>query len=337
MPTLPPQLRPPLPLAAAKPVNHIPAPTALPGGCFYEPKWDGFRTSLTVTDDGAVLTSRQGKDLTRYFPDVIAAAEDQIPPGCIVDGETLIWANGRLDFNSLQQRMITSKAALPAFIRERPASFAAFDVLAVAGQDTRTLPLRDRRALLEELARTWEPPLNLSPATTDPDEAAIWFEQLPETGVEGLVVKGSGQPYEGGVRQWLKVKHRQDLDVICAAVIGRRDHPTAIVAGLPIGGRLWIVGRSTQLTAAASKALAAHLHIPRENHPWPEEITPGTLDRFTKDRSPVRLTRVEPIVVEVSADVAWSGRSFRHPLRYLRARPELNPNEVTVPAHLADG
>jgi hypothetical protein len=150
-------------------------------------------------------------------------------------------------------------------------------------------------------------------------------------------VKGSGQPYEGGVRQWLKVKHRQDLHVVCAAVIGRRDRPTAIVAGLPISGRLWIVGRSTQLTAAASKALAAHLHIPRENHPWPEEITPGILDRFTKEKAPVRLTRVEPMVVEVSADVAWSGRSFRHPLRYLRDRPELNPDAVEVPAQLRHG
>ncbi|WP_411373298.1 ATP-dependent DNA ligase [Arthrobacter sp. MPF02] len=183
----------PLALAAAKAVNRIPKPAALPGGCLYEPKWDGFRTSLTVTDTGAVLFSRQGKDLTRYFPDVIAAAEEHIPPGCIVDGETLFWSNGRLDFTSLQQRMITSKAALPAFIRERPASF---DVLAVAGQDTRALPLRDRRALLEELARSWKPPLNLSPATADSDEAATWFEQLPSTGVEGLVVKNSGQPYE---------------------------------------------------------------------------------------------------------------------------------------------
>lgn len=334
---LPPELRPPLALAAAKPVNRIPSPAALPGGCFYEPKWDGFRVSMTVTETGAVLFSRQGKDLTRYFPDLITAAEDQIPPGCVVDGEALIWTDDRLDFTSLQQRMTTSKAALPAFIRERPASFAAFDVLAVAGQDTRALPLRDRRALLEELARSWQPPLNLSPASTDPDEAATWFEEMPALGVEGLVVKGSGQKYEGGVRQWLKVKHRQDLHVVCAAVIGRRDRPAAIVAGLPIEGRLWIVGRSSQLTATASRALAAHLHIPRENHPWPEEITPGTLDRFTKDKSPVRLTLVEPIVVEVSADVAWSGRSFRHSLRYLRARPELDPETVEVPPNLARG
>lgn len=337
MSALPPGLRPPLLLAAAKAVSKIPVAGALPGGSLYEPKWDGFRTALVVEDAGATLWSRQGKDLTAYFPELVAAAEQQIPRGCIVDGEALIWTKDRLDFNSLQQRMTTSKAALPAFARERPASFAAFDVLAVAGHDTRAIPLRDRRALLEELAGGWSPPLNLSPVTDDPDEAATWFEEMPATGIEGLVVKGAGQLYEGGVRQWLKVKYRSDLDVVCAAVIGRRDRPSAVVAGLPIQGRLWIVGRTSPLSAATSKALAAHLHIPRSDHPWPEEIGPGILDRLTKDKAPVHLTRVEPIVVEVSADVAWSGRSFRHPLRFLRARPDLDPAAVQVPDHLARG
>lgn len=112
------------------------------------------------------------------------------------------------------------------------------------------------------------------------------------------------------------------------------DRPFAVVAGLPIGGRLWIVGRSTPLSATASKSLAPHLHIPRSDHPWPEEISPGVLDRFTQDKEAIRLTKVEPVVVEVSADVAWSGRSFRHPLRFLRTRPELNPDDVTLPEHL---
>ncbi|ACL42234.1 ATP dependent DNA ligase (plasmid) [Pseudarthrobacter chlorophenolicus A6] len=334
MSALPPGLRPPLLLAAAKAVSKIPAASALPGGSLYEPKWDGFRAALVLDDAGATLWSRQGKNLTGYFPELVTAAEEQVPPGCIVDGEALIWTNDRLDFNSLQQRMITSKAALPAFARERPASFAAFDVLAVAGHDTRAIPLRDRRTLLEELAGGWSPPLHLSPITADPNEAAVWFEEMPATGIEGLVVKGSGQLYEGGVRQWLKVKHRDVLDVVCAAVIGRRDRPSAVVAGLPIQGRLWIVGRTSPLSAAASKALAAHLHIPRDGHPWPDEISSGILDRFSKEKQTVHLTRVEPIVVEVSADVAWSGRSFRHPLRYLRARPELSPETIELPSHL---
>lgn len=189
-------------LAMAKAVNRIPGPGALPGGSIYEPKWDGFRAEIVTDEHGATLWSRQGKDLTRYFKDLVAAAEEHIPPGCIVDGEAVIWTAGRLDFDSLQQRMITSKATLPALIREHPASFAAFDVLAVAGHDTRNIPLRDRRALLEEMAAGWSPPLNLSPVTTDPNEAATWFEEMPATGVEGLVVKGASQLYEGGVRQW---------------------------------------------------------------------------------------------------------------------------------------
>jgi hypothetical protein len=320
-------------LAAAKPVARIPRPETLPGGCLYEPKWDGFRVAAVVTDTAAIW-SRQGKDLTRYFPDLAAAFADQVPPGCVIDGEALIWTGDRLDFTTLQARMTTGKRAFPAFVREHPASFAAFDLLAAAGNDTRALALSDRRALLEELAAGWSPPLNLSPATADYGTALEWFEDMPATGIEGLVVKGAGQAYEGGVRQWLKVKHRDTIDVVCAAVLGRRDAPSAVVAGLPLFGRLWMVGTTSALGRSASRSLGLHLHTPRKDHPWPDEISPTVLDRFTSRKEPIRLTRVEPIVVEVSADVAWSGRSFRHPLRYLRARPELDPAAVKLPEHL---
>lgn len=67
------------------------------------------------------------------------------------------------------------------------------------------------------------------------------------------------------------------------------------------------------------------------NIPWPEEISQGALDRFSKEKGPVHLTLVDPVVVEVSADAAWSGRAFRHPLRYRRIRPELNPDEISPP------
>jgi ATP-dependent DNA ligase len=103
---------------------------------------------------------------------------------------------------------------LPGLVRQTPASYVAFDVLAVAGHDARSLPLSQRRALLEELARGWAPPLSLSPATTDPDEAAKWFEDLPHTGIEGLVIKGTDQPYTLGARSWLKLKHRETVEII---------------------------------------------------------------------------------------------------------------------------
>ena len=69
---------------------------------------------------------------------------------------------------------------------------------------------------------------------------------------------------------------------------------------------------------------------PEGKHPWPPTVKGTTLDRFNRDKEPVALTLVEPVVVEGSADTAWSGRSFRHPLRILRARPELSPSDVIL-------
>jgi ATP-dependent DNA ligase len=106
----------------------------------------------------------------------------------------VIWAGGRLDFSALQQRLGAGPRTLPGHVRQTPASYVAFDVLAVAGHDARALPLSQRRALLEELAREWEPPLSLSPAPTDPGKAPGWFEDLPHPGIEGLVIKAMTGP-----------------------------------------------------------------------------------------------------------------------------------------------
>lgn len=157
---------------------------------------------------------------------------------------------------------------------------------------------------------------------------------MPATGVEGVVVKGAAQAYEPK-RIWLKVKSRASVDVVCAAVIGPITQPRAVVVGLPMHGRLRIVGRSAPLSAGAGRNLARHLRPPQGKHPWPEEISERLLDRFNKDSGPIRLTLVEPLVVEVSADLAWSGQAFRHSVRLLRVRAELDPADVRSPDQLA--
>jgi hypothetical protein len=200
---LPAGLGPPVKVALARAVAKMPRPGALPGTLSWEPKWDGYRCICIRDNNGATLWSRQSKDLTRYFPDLTAALASAVPPGCVIDGEAVIWTGGRLDFSALQQRLGAGPKTLPGLVRETPASYAAFDVLAVAGHDARELPLSQRRALLEELAAGWEPPLSLSPTTTDPDVAAQWFEEMPPTGIEGLVIKGTDQPYTPGARSRL--------------------------------------------------------------------------------------------------------------------------------------
>ncbi|WP_448812083.1 ATP-dependent DNA ligase [Agromyces bauzanensis] len=328
---LPEEVSVPPPVELARSVRELPSMTAMPGGTRYEPKWDGFR-AVIVVDEDVSLWSRQGKNLTRSFPDLTAAAASMIPAGCIVDGEAVIWIDGRLSFEALQQRLGVGTETARRLAHAQPASYVAFDLIAVAGQDVRHLRLDDRRGLLEKLAEEWTPPLNLSPVTADIDEAREWLETMPAVGIEGIIAKGAGQEYAGGVRDWVKVKRYDTLDVVLAAVIGPREQPETIVVGLPDGNELRIVGRSTPLQPHQSRYLGMLLRPPARPHPWPEVVSPGALGRFNAGRDLIHLTLVEPIVAEVSADVATSGRSFRHLVKFVRLRPELDVDQVVWPS-----
>lgn len=219
------KLRPPLEVALAKAVKGMPRISSLPGQMLFEPKVDGYRVVIFGEEERTSLWSRQGKALTRYLPELHAAAAEMVPAGCILDGEAVVWSGGRLNFEALQQRLSAGKSRLPALARELPASFAAFDVLCVAGHDARGLPFGERRALLEEVATVWSPPLSVSPLTRDRELALQWFQELAGTGLEGLVIKADSQAYLGGKRIWWKLKSRSELDVVCAAVVGPIDQP----------------------------------------------------------------------------------------------------------------
>lgn len=91
----------------------------------------------------------------------------------------------------------------------------------------------------------------------------------------------------------LKAKHRETFDVVLGAVIGPRQRPEAVVVGLPDEGGLRIVGRSTPLRPHEARQLGEHLRPPAGEHPWPEVVSPGAVDRFNAGRDPVQLTLVE--------------------------------------------
>src|SRR3954467_1040005 len=117
----------------AKPVRTIPPATALPGGCLYEPKWDGYRLVVVRTGTSTRVWSKQGRNLTDRFPDVVAAAVAQVPAGTVLDGEVVVWNGSRLDFGLLQQHMATSPGRIAALVAAAPASYVAFDLLAAGG------------------------------------------------------------------------------------------------------------------------------------------------------------------------------------------------------------
>ncbi|WP_235480319.1 ATP-dependent DNA ligase [Leifsonia sp. Leaf264] len=317
----------PVDVALARPVAKVPHS----GDLQFEPKLDGFRTVIVRDGTSTTLWSRARKPLTDYFPEVVAAASKMIPDGCVVDGETVIWAGSRLDFDAMQRRMGRGAKSAAKLAHELPASFAAFDLLAVAGHDIRPQPLRLRRQLLDELGKGWAPPLTVNMRTLDPNVAEEWMWTMPNAGIEGVVVKELSARYIGGTRAWGKVKHRNTIDTVAGAVIGSFDRPYEIVVGFWRGSGLRIAGRSTPLAPAQARTLAPLLLPPLSAHDWPAVVKPGALSHFSSSRDEVHLSLIEPLVVEVSADIAWSGESFRHGVRFLRARPDVDPRGVVTP------
>ena len=321
---IPPDLRGPVEVQLARAVEAIPSSNALPGGTVWEPKLDGYRGVL-VRSDKVQIWSRNGRDLTDRFPDIARAAEHQLPEGAVVDGELVILVDGRLSFDALQRRLVTAPSKARGLVASVPASYVAFDLLALAGVDMRTQRWTNRRRCLESLAG-WTPPLQLSMVTDDHAEAREWFEVLPAMGVEGLVAKGKASRYEPGRRGWLKVRHRDTVEVIVGGVLGPIQRPEVVVVGRYRGRDLVQVGRTVPLSAVQSADLGAVLQPAAADHPWPDEIGVG---RWSKTGATVPLTKVAPtVVVEVAADAARQAGQWRHGLRLLRRRPDLDPADV---------
>lgn len=252
----------------AKPAATLPAGSALPGGTVYEPKWDGYRAILERTPQGCRVWSRNGADLSAGFPEVVTAACAQLHPGTVIDGELVVWSEGRLDFAALAPRLAYRGRRRPPR-GLAPAVFLAFDVLSVDDVDVREQPLRVRRPLLEKLAEGWHPPLQLTPQTADMDEARQWLADYAaaDVGVEGLVVKGFGQRYLPGQRGWLKFRIRNTREAIVGAVIGRVEQPERLILGLVDGaGALRVAGATHPLSPRESAEVAAVL-VGADEHP----------------------------------------------------------------------
>ncbi len=324
---LPADLAGPVQVALARAQDQVPGPRALPGGSRYEPKWDGFRQVSTSGSHGLRLWSKSGTDMTSRFPELASAATALVPSGTVLDGEALIWLDGRLRFELLQRRFTSARSRLAEEARRHPATYMVFDLLAVDGHDLRGYPWRTRRTLLEELARDWTPPLQLSPVTDDLEVARRWMVEYRPAGVEGLVAKGADSRYEPNSRRsWVKVKQRKTVEVLVGAVVGPLDAPTAFIAGLyQDDGLLRMVGRSTTLKRSQARALSALLTAAAADHPWPDTIA---ANRFGA-QDHVVLTRVQPtVVVEVAADAAREYGIWRHGLRLVRHRPDMVVDEL---------
>ena len=346
---------PPVKPMLAKAVHEVPRDA----GLVFEPKWDGFRCIVFRDGHELELGSRNDRPLTRYFPELVELLLAALPERCVVDGEIVVVTDGGLDFDTLQQRLHPAESRVRKLAAETPASFVAFDLLALGDRDLTGEPFRERRALLEgvldgDLAR-----VHLTPTTDSAEIARDWFTRFEGAGFDGVMAKPADQPYQQDKRVMWKVKHERTADCVVAGFRWHKDGEG--VGSLLLGlfdedGVLHHVGVASSFTAARRRELVDELAPLRggalEGHPWRAWAEhqaaasaagrmPGGVSRWNAQKD----LSWEPLRAETVAEVRYehvlSGR-FRHGGRLVRFRPDRTPESCTyaqleevAPAELA--
>src|SRR5439155_7770962 len=186
------------------------------GPVLYEPKWDGFRAIVFRSGGQLFIQSRDLRPLDRYFPELHDALLAGLPDACVVDGEIVIATERGLDFVALQMRLHPAASRAAKLAKETPASFVAFDALALDGRDLRSVPQQDRRARLEQALAGVAPPIHLTPMTRDRSVATEWLSRFEGAGLDGVIAKPELGVYEPGKRAMIKIKHARTADCVVA-------------------------------------------------------------------------------------------------------------------------
>ncbi|MHA6764832.1 ATP-dependent DNA ligase [Streptacidiphilus sp. PAMC 29251] len=316
------------------------AAAAIPPGLQYEAKWDGFRAIVHRDGPEIVIGSRTGKPLTRYFPELVRALLEQLPDRCVVDGEIILVSGDRLDFDALQERIHPAESRIQLLAERTPASFVAFDLLALGDSALLDTPLRERRPALEQALAAVTGPVHVAPATMDLAVAQEWFSVYEGAGLDGVIAKSPELLYRPDQRLMVKVKHERTADCVLA---GYREHKSGPVIGsLLLGlydaaGRLQHVGACASFPMRRREELMAELAPLRMDdparHPWADwrneeahatDRMPGAPSRWSSGKdlewTPLRPERV----CEVAYD-HMQGDRFRHTTQFRRWRPDREP------------
>ncbi len=316
----------------------------IPEAMYYEAKWDGFRTIVFRDGDEVELGSRNERPMTRYFPEVVEAVKANLPERCVVDGEIVIIQDDRLGFDALLQRIHPATSRVNLLARQTPASFIAFDLLALADESLMKSPFRSRRERLEAVLSNARPPVHVAVGTTDITVASQWFQQFEGAGLDGIVAKPFDLPYCPDVRAMFKIKHERTADCVVA---GYRWHKTGPVVGSLLLGLYDGEGRLQHVGVAASFPMRRREELLEElrpyamddfsGHPWAEWAQaeahfggrlPGAVSRWNSKKD----LSWQPVRPELVCEVAYEhmqGTRFRHTAQFRRWRPDRDPAGCT--------
>ena len=318
---------------------------AIPDGDYvFEPKWDGFRSIVFRDGDEVEIGSRNERPMTRYFPELVESLKANLPRRCVVDGEVVIVQGDRLAFESLLLRIHPADSRVSLLAKEIPASFVAFDLLALDDESLMDEPFSRRRERLEAALGDARPPVHVAAGTTDVEIARSWFDQFEGAGLDGIIAKPFDVPYRPDQRLMFKIKHERTADCVVA---GYRWHKTGPVVGSLLLGLYNESGALQHVGVAASFPMQRRAELVEElkpyqmedfaGHPWAEWAQaeahmagrlPGALSRWNakKDLSWV------PVRPELVCEVTYEhmeGTRFRHTAHFQRWRPDRDPPSCT--------
>lgn len=328
----------PLAPMLAKAVPSLPAPDSAPGGIAYEPKWDGFRCLIYRDGDEVELASRGARPLTRYFPELVDAVRAHLPARCVLDAEVVVRGgepgSERLNWEALAQRIHPAESRVRRLAAETPAELVCFDLLALDDEAWLGRRFAKRRVALESALAdlATDAPIHLTQITRDADLAQDWFATFEGAGLDGVIAKPLSGVYEPGKRAMFKLKHSRTAE---AVVFGYRVHKSgkgvgSLLLGMYHEGQLVPVGGAAAFSDATRLALIDEL-APLVVHDEDGAASTGhtAKSRFSagKDAS---FVRVQPeLVMEVAFD-QLEGHRFRHAVKFLRWRPDRDPESCLL-------
>jgi ATP-dependent DNA ligase len=299
-------------------------------GWQYEPKWDGFRCLAWRDGRDVTLTSKSGKPLARYFPEVVESLSGLKSKQFLIDGELIISVGDVLSFDALQLRLHPAESRVRKLSKEIPAELMAFDLLELNGKSLTGLPLAERREQLEQFFRkNVTPGFQLSPMTCDRDTAIGWLKRSGGA-LDGVIAKRADLEYRWGERAMIKVKQQRTADCVVGGF--RYAQKKRVVGSLLLGlydddGLLDHVGFTSAIPStdrpSVTKKLEALIQPPGFTG-----RAPGGPSRWNTERTGQWEPLKPVLVVEVRYDQV-TGRRFRHGTGFLRWRPDKDPKQCT--------
>lgn len=313
-------------------------------GWTYEPKWDGFRTIVTVADE-IRLESRDDRPMMRFFPELVSLLDERRDGPFVADGEIVLVRPGQLSFDELQLRLHPAESRVRKLAAEIPATLILFDLLEEEGEALAGKPLAERRARLSSLSSRLRvgqapqdldeldvgPDLLLTPWTDDVAVAEMWFGDEAGLGQDGIVAKRADQPYLRGSRGWVKVKHRRTADCVVGGyrVAKTGDGVASLLLGLyDDEDNLHYVGHTSSFKAKERREIRSLLKPLEGSESFAGARAPGGQSRWSAGKDTAWVTVEPKLVCEVAFDRIQNGR-IRHAATFLRWRPDRDPRTCT--------